>query len=362
MIKEGKFGVQESVALITIAITSNMFYTSPGVLARFVGPASWYVTLISASIAMIGFTFIYILLKRFPGKDIIEIYEISLGKIIGFIFSGILAVWLLIYAAATLKEFTDVLEVYVLPLSPPGYIILIFMVVIGTLCFLGLESIARVAKEMAYILLFGLILVLILSVQNYQFHRMFPILGYGVGSIISHGVARSSVYGQVIILAIIAGSQQGAKNIKKAGYISLVLSGVLISVLLLALELAFPYYILQEVTSPMYELISLIDYGRFFSRLDPLFLFIWDISSMISISIVFYCVISIYCKMFRIQKIRPVILPFIIITYSIALVPRDITSIAVGFVQGLREYSWIVFFILPIIALIAAKIRKKGET
>jgi spore germination protein KB len=360
VIKEGKFGVQETVALTTITITSNVFFSSPGVLARFVGPAAWYVTLISAAVGIIGFTFIYLLLKRFQGKDIIEIFELSLGKIIGSIFSAILAAWLVFYVSVRLREFAEVLIVYVLPLSPLEFIMLIFMTVITILCFLGLEPIARFAKLVAYVLLFGLIVVLVLSFQNYEFHHLFPILGNGIGSTIINGARRSSPYGEVIILAVVAGSLQGTSHIKKSGYISLVLSGLLISACLLGITLAFPYYVAQEMTSPMYELTVLIDYGRFYSRLDAIFLFIWIISTMIAVSILFYCSVSTYCKMFRIQKIRPVILPFSIIVFCAAVAPDDITSVILGLVQQIREYGWIVFFVLPLIALIVAKIRKKG--
>lgn len=360
MIKEGKFGVQETIALITISITSNIFFSSPGVLVRFVGPATWYLTLISAAVAIIGFTFIYFLLKRFPGKDIVEIFELSMGKIAGFIFSAILAVWLVFYGSVRLREFAEVLRVYVLPLSPCKYIILIFMAVITTLCFLGLEPIARFAKLAAYVLLFGLIVVLVLSFQNYEFHRLFPILGNGIRDTLFHGVRRSSVYGEVIILAVFGSSLQGTSHIKKSGYISLILSGLLISACLLGITLAFSYYVAQEMTSPMYELTALIDYGRFFSRLDPIFLFIWIISSMIAVSILFYSAISAYCKMFRIQKIRPVILPFAIIAFCAAAAPSDIVSVVFGLVQQTREYGWIVFFVLPLVALIVAKVRRKG--
>lgn len=360
MIKEGKFGVQETVALITITITSNVFFSSPGVLVRFVGPATWYLTLISAVVAIIGFTFIYLLLKRFPGKDIIEVFELSLGKIAGFVFSAILAVWLVFYGSVRLREFAEVLRVYVLPLSPCKYVVLIFMAVITTLCLLGLEPIARFAKLIAYVLLFGLIAVLVLSWQNYEFHRLFPILGNGIGNTILHGVRRSSPYGEVIILAVTAGSLQGASHIKKAGYVSLILSGLLISACLLGITLAFPYYVAQEITSPMYELTALIDYGRFFSRIDPIFLFIWIISSMIAVPVLLYCAISTYCKMFRIQKIRPVILPFASIIFCAAVAPSDITNVTLGLVHQTREYGWIVFFLLLLIALIAAKVRRKG--
>jgi hypothetical protein len=66
MIKEGKFGVSEAVCLVTITVSAKIFFTSPAVLLTHVGTAIWYETLVSAAAALVGFAFIYLLLKRFP--------------------------------------------------------------------------------------------------------------------------------------------------------------------------------------------------------------------------------------------------------------------------------------------------------
>lgn len=359
MIKEGKFGVQESISLISIIIVSKIFYSSPSVISRYVGTSTWYMTLISGITAAIAFTFIYLLLKRFPGKNIIEIFEIVLGKVIGPVFSGILTIWMIFYASTLLREFVDVLKVYVLPLSPVYYIVGLFMLGVIILSYVGLETIVRTGKLFVYTVLVGYLLLIVLSWQNYDFHRMFPIWGYGFKNTAIHGILRSSTYGDVIILAVIAGSLQGVSHIRKAGYISILISTLLISISFAAFTLAFPYYTLQEVTAPMYELATLIDYGRFFNRLDPIFLFIWIVSSLVSITAIFYISTSIYCKMFSIQEIKPVILPFAVIIFTAAIIPPNAPSVILGNVHFAREYGWAVSFLLPIITLVVAKLRKK---
>lgn len=87
MIKEGKFGVNEAVCLVTMAICNKIFSTTPGYITRTIGNTGWYMTLISCATALVFFILIYLLLKRFPGKNIVEIYDASLGRAVGFIFS-----------------------------------------------------------------------------------------------------------------------------------------------------------------------------------------------------------------------------------------------------------------------------------
>ncbi|HZJ83020.1 MAG TPA: endospore germination permease [Clostridia bacterium] len=360
MIKEGKFGVQEAIWLTTITISSKIFYTSPGLVAGIVGNTGWYMTLISMGTAILGFTFIYLLLKRFPGKDIITIFNDTMGGIIGFIFSGVLGLYLFFLAASTISEFAEVIKIYVFPLTPPSLIIGIFAAGVLVLCLLGLESLARFAKLTIYTMFFGFILISFLGIDIYDFNRLFPILGYGADKVLMNGLLRSSAYGEVIILAVFATSLQGINHVKKAGYVSLIISGISISISLLIFSLSFPYHTAQEITAPMYQMATLIDYGRFIQRVEPVFLFIWFISSFISTTGIFYCFVSIYCKMFRIQDTKPIIMGSIIILFASAMIQSDIGIMAAENIQNIRQYGWIPPFILPLIALIIGILRKRG--
>ncbi|MDF2675356.1 MAG: spore gernimation protein [Clostridiales bacterium] len=362
MIKEGKFGPQEAICLVVITIVAKIFYTDPSIISNLAGTAGWYMTLISVFVAAVGFTLMYLLLKRFPGKDIIEIFEITLGRFLGFAFSALLALLMVAIAAVRMREFSEVLKAYVLPLTPLTLILFLFIGTVMLLNILGLETIARLSKLTIYGMMVGFFIVLILGTQNYSIHHFFPILGYGIEKTLYHGIIRSSVYGEVVILAVFAGSLQGIKHIKKIGYTSLVLSGFFISIALLAFILTFPYYVAMEITSPMYEMATLIDYGRFLQRVDPIFLFIMTISSLISVSTVFYAFMSIYCKMFRIQDRKPVILAASIITFVLATAQQSISDVAFGSVQNLRNYGGLFFYMPPLISLIVAKLRKKGDS
>ena len=362
MIKEGKFGVHEAICLVTISISNKLFSTTPGYLTRTVGNTGWYMTLISCVSALVFFTFIYLLLKRFSGKNIVEIYDAALGRVIGFIFSFALMVSFLGSSGIYTREFTDVMKVYVYPITPPGFLTGALLIVVAISAFLGLETIARVAKLAAYFALFAFLLLLILSSEYFRFAHIFPILGYGLGKTITSGILRSSAYSEVVVLAVFAGSLQGTGHIKKAGYISLFLSGFILSIILLCYTMVFEYTSTEEITAPIYVIARLIKFGAFFQRMDPLFLFLWIFTTIIYISIMFYSAVSIYCKIFRLQDTRPLIIPMAVLAFTAAIFPEDFPSVITEYVQGLRTYGNITFFILPFIALIVAVLRKKkGE-
>lgn len=361
MIKEGKFGPREAVWLVTMAITSKVFFSSPAVLAGLTGTAGWYTTLISASTALIGFYFIFLLLKRFPGKELTEIFDIALGRTLGFTAACLLGVYMLFITVTRIAELTEFLRVYIIPLSPNWFIVGIFIICIFTLSMVGLENIARLATLLIYPLIIGFIIVLLLGMQNYDINNLFPVFGYGLDKIVLHGVIRSSVYGEVIILAIFASSFQGVGFIKKEGIISLILSGGIISLSIFAYSLTFPYYTAQEITAPMYEMSTLIDYGRFVQRIEALFLFVWVIITFISAGTVFYAFLWIFCKTFRIQDKTPIVIGSCVVLFALSLMHRDIISIILGSVSFIRSFGSLPLFVLPFFVLIVSLIRKKGD-
>lgn len=360
MIKEGKIGVREAVSLIAITMTNRVFFTSPGVLAKSLGTSGWYMTLISALFGAIGFTFAYLLLKKYPGKNLIEIFEAVFGRYIALAFIILLVFMLLSNASIMLREFAEVMKVYVFSLTPITYIMGIFILVAAIVSILGLEPIARFSAFAGVILLITFIIVLVLSSQNYKIHRLAPILGYGLDRTIITGMMRSTIYADAIILAVVAGSMQGLNHIKKAGYLSITISGILVAMSLAAFTLSFPYYTAAEITAPMYQLVTLIDYGRFVQRMEAIFLFVWNIATFISVTINFYAAASTYCKAFRIQDIRPVIVPLAILAFTLAMIPKDISELTFGYVNTIRSYGWIGFFIPPVLALFVSMFRKKG--
>ncbi len=363
MNKERKFGYHEAISSIVITISIRAFFTSAGRVVEMVGTAGWYMTLISAAVASFLFLFMYLLLKRFPRKNIMQINDIVLGKWAGSILSFILGFFLLIIIAINFREFTEVLKIYVLPDSPPSFIMIIFMLGVVIQTFMGLETIVRYAKFVVYMLLAGYIFVILLSVQNFKPTQLLPILGNGLDKTIINGFLRCSFYGDVIIVGIIALSLQGPQEIKKIGFGSILISGLVASSSLLAFGLVFPYITAQELTSPMYEMASLIDYGGFLKHMDPIFLFLWNFGSFIEVSLLFYCSILVYCHVFRITDYRPVIIPMATLLYSISLIPRGISEVIGKYVEVIRSWGWVIYFVPSIAILIIAAIRKKkGES
>jgi spore germination protein KB len=359
VIKEGKIGVESGVALTVIIIIAKAFYLAPTLTIQEVGTAAWYTRLISLCFALVVFKIFTILVNRYQGMNIMEIYELAVGPYVGFAFCLILFLTLMFTAALNIREFADVLMVYTLPSSPPSFVIGLFILSSVVICFLGLESIARFSSMFFYVLIIGIVTVVILSIQNFNLGRIYPMLGYGIGKSMINSLIGVGFFKEIVILAVFAKSLQGVKHIKKIGYISLLVSGVIFTVLFFVILATFPYTVARELVAPMYIVASIIEYGGFFQRLESIFIFVWSLCALVSVTAMFYAGLMVYCHMFKIQDKRPIILPLAISFFAVSMIPQSFSQVAYKLTPIIAEYIAVAHIVPLFVTLGASFIRKR---
>ena len=361
MIKEGKLGLSEAICLVTLVTVTKMFYTSIRVVIELTATAAWYSTFISAIDALIAFFIIYLLMKRFQGYDLVEIFEKVTGKIIGRILSLVFCTYFIYYAGSNLREFLEMIKAYNLPYTPPSLILFAFILSVIVLAYLGLETIARVSRPSFFIVMFGVISIMILASTNYNIDRLFPLGGYGIQETLYHGFFRGSAYDEVIILTFIANSMNGIRDFKKAGFISLILTAIGFSSTMLCAIIAFEYPAGGENLSSLFQLSRIINLSRFLQRLESLFLFIWVIASLITVATSFFIALSIYCKTFKIDNHKPLLLPCGFLTFMIAILPESLSELTEMNIVFIRQYSMFFVFGIPILVFfLSLLLGKKG--
>lgn len=77
---EGNIGLFQAVCLVVLAIINKIFYSSAATIVQRVGTAAWYSTVGSCVISIMFFYIIYRLMLRFPGMNLIQIFDAVLGR------------------------------------------------------------------------------------------------------------------------------------------------------------------------------------------------------------------------------------------------------------------------------------------
>ncbi|EGD48500.1 spore germination protein [Ruminiclostridium papyrosolvens DSM 2782] len=363
MTNERKFGTAEAVYLTTLVIASKAFYTSIRVMIKITGTAAWYMTIVSCLTSIIFFLLISLVMKRFPGKNLVEIFELVTGRFFGKILTLVFSAYFVYYAGSSLREFLEMIKAYNLPYTPPSLIIFAFMAVVVVLAYIGLEGMVRFASVIFYPVLIGIALILFLAYPYYNVRAIFPIGGYGIAETLKSGFFRSSAYDEVIILAFIINSIDGVKKFRKVGVLSLFISGIVFTSNCLCNIMAFDYTMSSENVSDLFQLARVIYFSRFFQRIESIFLFIWILASLITVGLAFYIAISSFCKAFKISNHRPLILQFAFLTFMVTLLPEGLIQLAKTNIVVLREYSMILVYGIPVLILFISVIfGKRGDS
>lgn len=362
MYKEGKFGLVELISITTLAIVSKIFYTSTAVIINQAGTSAWYTTLISCFLSIILFMLAYSLMKRFPGKSIVQVYEKVVGKIIGKSLGFIFSFYILFYGASNLREFVEMIKSYNYPDTDLSILMICYMIVIILIVYKGIENIGKISRITIYPIIIGLFIILIMSYPYYNFDYTKPLLGYGIGNTLRTAFFRSSAYQEVTVLFVLARCAHNVKDIKKAGIISILISGTIFVISVLCYLMAFSYSMGKEYLSGIFQLSKLIYYNRYFQRVESIFLFIWIISSVLTTALAFYASMSLYCDIFEISDHRPLLLPHAFFMYIISLLPENLIQLLYFNLKINREYGLFLAFGTPILILLIARISgKKGD-
>lgn len=359
MSKEGNIGLYETVCIIMIFLMDKIFYTSTAVLVYNFGTAAWYSTIISCIISITFFMIIYVLMKRFPGYNILKIYEIVMGKFIGKILGVMLSAYFVFYTGSNLREFVDMIKSYNLPRTPPSFIMISVLIITAVIVYLGIEIIGRVCAVIFIPVLLGIVIIFLMASPNYTFSNLAPYFGYGIIDTINGSIMRSSAYSEVIILFIIVNSVHGMDTMKKAGVMSLVFSGIIFSITSMCYLMTFTYAAGSENISGLFELSRSIYFNRFVERVESIFLMTWIIPTILDTAIGFYVSVRAYSQVFDIKDYKPIIIPFFILIFLAAVFPKNFSQLLEVDLIFIREYSFILNYIIPVIVLIIAILLKK---
>lgn len=314
-----------------------------------------YISIICLLISIL----IYKLFKKFPGLDILDISQ-NLGgnvfkNIIGFIF----IFYFVITSSIFLRNFCEGLKVVYFPYTDIVYVILLFIVAIAFTNTLGFNSTIRTTSIVFPFLIVSIIFLFVGNLNNFSFYRIFPILGDGFENTFILGLTNIGCFAGITYLYFLPPLLKEPKKFKYVSILSVLLSGLFILMCVATLLFMFSIYMSTDEIMPLFSVSRYIEFGSFFQRFESLFLLIWAIS--------FCCYLSISCKFsthilkktFNLKDSTQLIYILLILTFAIALLPKNY-SIINYFETNIYRYLSIAIMLLGIFILILSNLKKKA--
>ena len=363
MSSEEKIGYHEALALLVITISAKIYLSFPRNMALLGDAAGWIIVLLSGIYSLVGYYFLSSLLRKYPGKNIIQISHQLGGCIIGKVIGVGFFLFFLAITSLYLRQFAESFILAILPRTPISVLTIFFLALLVYTTLLGIETLSRVAWLLGPYLLAALIIILFFSLPQSSLNYLTPALGPGPVPLIKYSLANLPIFAEILLLGIFAPLVQDRNKINRIGVFSL-LGAITINVGITILTITvFNFAAAQKMIFPVFQLTRLIAYGEFIQRVEAVFVFLWFFWAGIQLGGLFYGTVTSFAQIFRIKNYRPLTLPLAVLTFSLSLIPTSMTEAVElnGYVYGpslFGTYYTAAAFGLPFILWLIAVFKK----
>jgi spore germination protein (amino acid permease) len=342
-----------------IVICTQIFLNMPRIVAEDAGTAGWILALYVSIIAVGLFVIMSLFYKNFEGKDLLDIAHETFGRIGRVVVGIIIVIYLIVITSVVLRGFSENMKIISLNLSPISYVIFFFTVSMAVGAYMGIEAIIRVAAIIVPVIIAGYIIIAMGVLPYTQLSRIAPWLGAGPYAIFVKGLTRVSIYSEGLFIALIAPFLKTNKNFRSVGYTGFLLSAIFITLSSIIYLLIYQYPLATENFLPMYQLARLIYFGRFFERIESLFLVIWAMTAFLYLAFGLFFSVYVFQKTMELKYYQPLIFPFLIIIFSMSILPPNLITVIKIETEYIRKFSFILTYALTIVLLAIATIVKK---
>lgn len=356
-----KIGKIEAIALIIMISINQIFLNLSNTIIVNVGSSAW-INVIAISIITILFCLLISkLFKPFPTKDIIDISEYLGNKTLRTIIGLLYILFFTFISAIILRYLTNSLKLIYFEKSPLSFLLILFLIPVVFATRLGIKPISRVNLMFVPIVLISIIIILFSTVKDFVPQRIFPILGFGANETFLVGLNNIFTFSGFAYLYFLMPLLKNPKDFKKVTICSIIISAIYIFLSVICLIMMFPFISFTDEMLSIYLLTRLIEFGKFFQRVDAIFVLIWILSAFSFLAITIEFINRILKKLTNLKSHKEISYSISAIIFSFALSFRNLSEIKYMQNIVLKYFVIILVFIISIIILKLANLKLKKE-
>lgn len=193
---------------------------------------------------------------------------------------------------------------------------------------LGFRPIARANLFFIPAVLFSIFFIFITNIGNFTVQRALPFIGNGMTTTFFSGLSNLFAFGGISYLYFVPTYLKDFKDYKKIALASVGISAFFLLLSVTTVLLLFPIVAASEEILPLYLASRFIEFGRFFQRLDAIFVFVWIISMISYLSITSYFATSIFQKIANLQYNKWIIGMFCSLAFGLGLLPQNLQQLS----------------------------------
>ncbi len=298
----------QAILLVMSTILPTAILTVPNHVVRFSKQDSW-ISIVIATIVGVAFaSLIASICRRNPEQTFLGWLQGRLGRKMGKCIGILLTYYYFTVALIILREFINFLGENVL-IRTPSYMLMI--VTVGVALYAvgqGIEVIARINLVVVFAALLVFLITAILLAKDVHPRYLLPFWDQPLSVIVQGGMLPGSWLSEVAIVLLVAPFLNHPQEAGKVGITGVILVGAVLSVFVVAAVTMFGPNLIPHMSFPTFNMIGIIQVGRFLERIDILFISIWICLMYVKISIFMFGAFHCFVQTFRIRSEKPFLL------------------------------------------------------
>jgi spore germination protein len=360
--QNNKISIRQIEILMILNLFSNTSLILPRIASELAGGDGWIIVIGGGIISVIYILIITTLAKMFPNQNIIEYTEVIFNKPIAIIIGVIFCLKLIIFAGLEMRVFGELIKQTLLRNTPIEVIMITMLFVVTYITRKGYEARARLAEFLIFFILVPIIFIFLFIIPDVKLYNISPILVTKPKTLLYGSFIISFAYSGMELLLLATPFVAKPNKLTKVGLRSVVFVGILNTIICILTIGAFGPLETSRQIWPVMTIMQMIHLpGALIQRQDALMMSFWIMIVFLLINGYLYFSGLIIKKISQIKEQNFLILPLLPIVYLIALTPNNIVETYEWLMIITRYVSILFLVVIPLILLIAAKMKGMGQ-
>lgn len=265
--------------------------------------------------------FVILCLAAGENADILSCARDAFGKTGQTLFGGAVSVILLAEGGIMLRTYGDIIASVALPEASGAAIALAVASVAAVAVFHGTAPLVSYCRGAGIVLTGALAAILALNLPNCSVSNIYPVFGNGAGGIFRPDGLE--LYGDMLILFLMAGELGGRRCVMKTGLKAILLSASVTAVCTFFYVLTVPYQASAAFSLPILEMAFGAKLSVLFQRTESIFLFLWIFSSFALTAVYTAFSVKAFAESFDISDKRALTPIFTLSVLAVALAAKS---------------------------------------
>jgi hypothetical protein len=313
-----------SLAIFGVLLLATQEYY-PGMLQmlQLGETAAWLLILIAGAMVTLMVWPAAAALRRLPGGNLHDLVCAAFGKWGAVIHAPLLAATLLFVCAIVLRETSEMALTANFPHTPQTVAVITLLTPAVLTAATDKTALIWAAHLTIAPVMVGLLVILAGTIGWATPGFLAPYLGPGPVALLQRAPLAAFHFGPVCVLYTMAGGVSDRRQLVQTLLMVPVIGSIIFAIIKANLVMIYAFPTGLSMAFPMHQAARLVIGGRFFERIEGLWLFIWVMSTIAFMSALLHASALCMARAYKLRTFRTSLLPMAAVVLSLAYFPVD---------------------------------------